>query len=231
MNVLMKKSSQFSGKVIWILATVLVVVVIHHFLVRPWFIDWGSTARLKSLDLPGDRFTATKGHTRAVLIHATPAEIWPWILQMGQERGGMYSYAWLENMIFANIHNVYELRDELQAPRVKGDTIWLADPDRYSGQGFQILAMIIPQRAFVMVGGDDYRRILRGERALGTWAIYLEPESESSTWLIARSSGNYPLFSRSVSYVFFEVPHFIMERKMLQTIGRLAETTNGHRAE
>lgn len=208
----------------WFLGVLAVVMVVHHFILRPWFLDWGAPEEIRTLALPGDQFTTEKGHTRAVLIQAQPEEIWPWIVQLGQDRGGMYSYTWLENLVLADMHNVYELQDHLQQPRLQGDTVWLANRKRYGGQGYQVLAMVLPNRAFVMVGGEDYRRILQGEKALGSWAIYLHPENEHFTWLVARSTGgDFPAANRIFRYFTYEVPHFIMEKKMLKTMKRLAE--------
>jgi hypothetical protein len=211
-------------KLSWFIGVVTVVVVVHHFVLRPWFLDWGAPSEIRSLSLPGDQFTTARGHTRAVLIQAKPQEIWPWIVQLGQDRGGMYSYAWLENLVRADIHNVYELQEDLQQPRSTGDTVWLANRERYGGQGYQVLAMVVPNSAFVMVGGEDYGRILHGEKARGSWAIYLHPENEHFTWLIARSTGgDFPAANRIFRYFTYEVPHFIMEKRMLKTMKRLAE--------
>lgn len=221
---IMRKRTRFLNRVWWILGIVAVLAMVHHFILRPWFLNWGAPENIQSLVLPGDKLTTHKGDTRAVLIKATPEEIWPWIVQLGQDRGGMYSYTWLENLARADMRNVYELKEDLQDPRREGDTIWLANPDHYNGQGFQILAMVIPNEAFVMVGGEDYQRILQGEKALGSWSIYLYPENLHFTWLIARSSGSdFPAGNRVLRYFTYEVPHFIMEKKMLKTMKRLAE--------
>jgi hypothetical protein len=32
----------------------------------------------------------------AVTIKAPVEEVWPWLAQLGQDRGGFYSYEWLE---------------------------------------------------------------------------------------------------------------------------------------
>jgi len=212
------------------LAAVAVLTAVHHFVLRPWFLDWGAPEMIQEASLPGDILVEGSGHTRAVLIEATPQEIWPWIVQTGQDRGGMYSYTWLENAVLADIHNVYEIREDLQVPREEGDTVWLANKKRYDGRGYQILAMYTPEQAFVMVGGEDYKRILQGGKAKGAWSFYLYPERVNSTWLIARSAGGgFPLGERILRYVTFEVPHFIMERKMLKTIKGLAEQHAGSR--
>jgi hypothetical protein len=210
------------------IAVMAVLATIHHFLLRPWFLDWGTPERIQTLSFPGDILVQGNGHTRAVLIEATPQEIWPWIVQIGQDRGGMYSYDWLENLILADIHNVYEIREDLQTPRDEGDTVWLANRERYNGRGYQILAMYKPEQAFVMVGPDDYDRILRGEKARGAWSFYLHPETATSTWLIARSAGDsFSWGDRILRYLTYEVPHFIMESKMLKTVKRLADRRSG----
>ena len=200
------------------------VLIVYHFIIRPWMLDWGAPARIEDRNLSGDYFTGGPRHTRAVLIQASPQEIWPWILQLGQERGGFYSYTWLENIFFADMHNVYVMKSELQQPRITGDTIWLASRNNYSGKGYQIVAQVITHRAFVMVSGEDYARIQSDEKANGSWAIYLYPESDGSTWLIARSSGGPTTVTQQLlRYFTFELPHFIMEQKMLRTIRLLAE--------
>lgn len=220
----MKRNRILQKRIVRFVAVITLLGITHHLLLRPWFLDWGAPDRIRALSLPGDILVQGKGHTRAVSIEASPQEIWPWLVQMGQDRGGMYSYSWLENLIRADIHNVYEIRQTLQEPRKEGDTIWLANPKRYNGRGHQIVAMYKHELAFVMVGGDDYNRIVSGEKARGAWCFYLYPETSSSTWLIARSAGDgFPMGDRVLRYLSYEVPHFIMERKMLRTIRRLAE--------
>ncbi len=203
------------------------VFALYHFAFRPWMLDWGAPQKIQSLELPGDHFTKGQSHTRAVLIRETPEKIWPWIIQLGQERGGFYSYAWLENIFRADMKNVYVLTPALQKPRMSGDTIWLANKKNYNGKGYQILVQVIPNSAFVMVGGEDYQRILSDESAVGSWSIYLYQESQSSTWLIARSSGDEPLGNKILRYFTFELPHFIMEQKMLRKIKSCVENSEG----
>lgn len=213
-------------KLITFAYAVVILWFCHHFIFRPIILDWGAPETLQKRSLPGDIFTQGQQHTRAVLVNASPDRIWPWLMQAGQDRGGFYSYQWLENLFFADMHNVFELRKELQGGRKTGDTIWLANKEHFNGKGYQILAELKPYQSFVMVGGDDYARILKGERATGSWAFYLLPEGNNKTWLIARSSyGDMPAANKVLRYFTYEVPHFIMERKMLITIRQLAEKT------
>jgi hypothetical protein len=210
----------------WAGAAMVVLLLIHHIMIRPWMLDWGAPEKIQHLVLSGDTLVSDETHhTRAVLVKATPDEIWPWLLQLGQERGGFYSYTWLENIFAADMHNVYTQRLELQHSRPVGDTIWMADKNRYGGMGHQLIGQIIPCKSFVMVGDNDYARLRRGEKAMGSWSIYIYPEDDSNTWLIARSSisentSKAELFLR---YFTYEVPHFIMEQKMLRTMRDLSE--------
>ena len=217
------KSKVFYTKLIKRLCILSLVFIVYHFAIRSWMLDWGAPKKIQELNLSGDYLTNKKWHTRAVLIRATPEKIWPWLIQLGQDRGGFYSYAWLENIFFADMRNVYEIQSRFQQPRMPGDTIWLANKRNYNGKGFQIVAEIIPNKSFVMVGGDDFNRIKGGNKAIASWNIYLYAEDPGSTWLIARSSGDETIGKRVLNYFTFEIPHFIMEQKMLRTIKNLAE--------
>ena len=208
-----------------ILSVISILLICYHFMVRPIILDWGANQTLQELPLSGDTFTSGDRHTRAVLINAPPEKIWPWIVQIGQERGGFYSHQWLENLFFADMKNVYRIESKLQQPRSVGDTVWLANRERYHGGGYQVIAEITPARSYVMLGGSDFDRLQKGLKASGSWALYLYPQSDSTTWFIARSSGGDISFGEKVlRYFTFEVPHFIMEIRMLNTIKRLTET-------
>lgn len=218
------KSSQTLSRLLTLVYVLAVLLFFHHFIFRPIILDWGATMELREATFSGDVFTDGYSHTRAVLINATPGEIWPWLIQVGQDRGGFYSYQWLENVFRADMRNVYTIKPEFQVPRQVGDTIWMANKDHYNGGGYQILAEVTPFKSLVMVGGKDYSRIKEGGKAWGSWAFYLYPESTKQTWLVVRSSnGDLNFGNRILRYFFFEVPHFIMERKMLVTMRRLTE--------
>jgi hypothetical protein len=62
--------------------------------------------------------------SRSVRIAAPPERVWPWVAQIGQERGGFYSYTWLENLIGCDIANADRIHEEWQHPRV-GDQVHL----------------------------------------------------------------------------------------------------------
>jgi hypothetical protein len=88
-----KKMAVFSPVVIAIAIVFLVVVY------RPWALNWGATDDEINRSMPGDEIVQnpTFNATRAVTIKAKPEEIWPWIVQYGYKRAGMYCYDWFDN--------------------------------------------------------------------------------------------------------------------------------------
>src|SRR6266581_5299442 len=88
---------------------------------------WGATDDEVNLTLPGDELVshADLTATRAITIHATATQVWPWIAQLGQGRGGFYSYDFLENLVGCDIHSADRIVLEWQDVRI-GDEIRLA---------------------------------------------------------------------------------------------------------
>src|SRR5689334_8185545 len=104
----------------------------YTFFVRPWTRFWGATNEEVQRALPGDDIVQRPRYLmmHAITIQAPPAEIWPWLVQMGQGRGGLYSYDWLENAIGCDIHSTDRIIPEYQHLEL-GDTIRLTPPQRF----------------------------------------------------------------------------------------------------
>lgn len=187
-------------------------------LVRPRLLTWGATPDELQRTWPGDELLANPPYqaTRAITIRATPAEVWPWLMQLGQDRGGFYSYDWLENLLGADIHSADQLIPGL-ADRRMGDAVWLGSADRYGDRVKNVVAMIEHERAMVLVDAQDARTLASGGRARRwTWAFILEPAGQRSTRLIVRSRGR--CFNQLIAPI-----HFLMEHKMLRGIKGRAE--------
>ena len=199
----------------------------YQWALRPWFLVWGATEEEIRGPWPGDEMTpdAICQATRAVTIQASADEIWPWLVQIGQDRGGFYSYTWLENLFGARMRNADRLLPNLQDRKV-GDTVWMTPKERYGGKGCMRIAALEPGRSMVLVSPDDYERVLRsGQAPGGCWTFILRPVGNGATRLILRSRGaeNETLPARLFDRLVFDPAHFIMERKMMLEIKRLAE--------
>lgn len=178
--------------------------------IRPWHLRWGATDEEIEQPLPGDELSPHPKlrATHAITINAPAADVWPWLVQMGQDRGGFYSYTWLENLVGCDMHNADEVVSEWQELKV-GDNVWLhpkAPPTK--------VAAIEPGHAIVLKGWG---------------AFVLKSIDEKTTRLIIRSQGDYepdlknPVLNFLLWRVVFEPAHFVMERKMLLGIKERAE--------
>ena len=45
-------------------------------------------------------------------IEAAPSAVWPWVAQLGADRGGFYSYQWLENLVGCRLRNAETIHPE-----------------------------------------------------------------------------------------------------------------------
>ncbi|MCX6045134.1 MAG: hypothetical protein NT075_08470 [Chloroflexi bacterium] len=78
----------------WLLASlVLVSILFYAGIVRPWFMNWGATPTEQQMALPGDGYIPlnTIVSTQAITIHAPRAQVWAWLVQLGQQHGGFCS--------------------------------------------------------------------------------------------------------------------------------------------
>jgi len=174
--------------------------------VRPWIGRWGATAAEAGKPLPGDdlvpepSFTAT----RAITIAAPPQAVWPWLAQLGQGRGGFYSYAWLENLVGCRMRNADRIHSEWQS-LVPGDEV------RMHPQAPPLVVRSVRPLAVLVLG----------EPGIFSWAFVLQPDDGRHTRLLVRSRGTFGL-PRLLGYLL-EPGHFAMERRMLLGIRERAE--------
>jgi hypothetical protein len=198
----------------------------YHLFARPRHLRWGATDSEISEPLPGDDFKpdAEVQVTHAITIDAPASYVWKWLIQIGQGRGGFYSYSALENMIGLRVRNADHIDSVLQDLRV-GDFVRSAPVNWLGGKYKDLTGWFVvemdPERALV----------LRDEIDRGTWAFILRPVTQESTRLIIRARGSKPdtLPMMAFNYAVFEPAHFIMERKMLLTLKQNAEA--GYAAE
>lgn len=188
--------------------------------VRPWHLRWGATAEEIGGWLPGDELVpdAEINVTHAITIEAPPETVWKWLVQIGQDRGGFYSYDWIENLFGLDIHNTDELREEWQNLQI-GDFIRGAQEGWMGGRfddeaGWYVVGMKPP-----------HYLVLRDEIDHGTWAFVLRQAEGERTRLLVRARGmrGETFLKKLYSYGLLEPAHFLMERKMMLTLKERAE--------
>ena len=179
---------------------------------RSWMRRWGATGVDLARVMPGDADVADPNYdtTLAVTVEAGPAEIWPWLMQMGYQRGGLYSYDWLDRL--------FGYLDRPSADTILAQCQQLAVGDEIPigrGQGFPVTA-IEPYRALVLSGaGDGFAWV---------WQFGLYPVDQARTRLVSRNRVRVP---RTVgSWLFMRVIEpaaFLMTRRMLLGLKHRAE--------
>jgi hypothetical protein len=217
----------FFRSALTVLAVLVVAGLVYHLGLRQWCLTWGTTAAEVHATLPGDNLfpDSTAEATHAITIHATPQQIWPWLMQIGQDRSGYYSYTTLENLFGADMPKVERIVPDWKA-RVPGESVWMATPRRFGGKGRMITTVVEPDRAFAMVSVNDWQALCSGGVVQeGMWTFALEPQKDGQTRLIARLRGGTPptLMGRLAGRLFWEPAHFVMEQKMLRRIRDLSE--------
>lgn len=88
----------------------------YAFFIRPWHLRWGATDEELGKPLPGDELVPHPGieSTRAITVNAPVEQVWSWLAQIGQDRGGFYSYEWLENLAGCRMRNADRVHPEWQ---------------------------------------------------------------------------------------------------------------------
>jgi hypothetical protein len=174
----------------------------YLLVVRPWLRRWGSTADERARTLPGDDLVPDPAidSTWSVSVDAPAEDVWPWLAQIGQDRAGFYSYAWLENLAGCQLRNADRIHPEWQQ-RIVDEIVPL-----HPSAGLR-LAHFEPGRALVLDGWGSF---------------VVEPIDGEHSRIVSRS--RVPKGWPAISYaLLLEIPHFVMQRKMLLRIKELAE--------
>ena len=194
-------------------ATVLAGVVVSYLRVgrRPC-LTWGATPAEAERAMPGDEFLPNPDilATRAVSINTPASAIWPWLMQMGSGKGGVYTYDWIENLFGLRMRSAQEILPQFQDRKV-------GDVEQLGSNGPRLRVEILDvERALV----------LRSEDGDWVWAFGLYPSGESMTRLISRNriaTAHASAFQRGFNTLVMEPGSLIMERKMLLGIKMRAE--------
>jgi hypothetical protein len=191
--------------------------VFYATVLRPRLLDWGATTEERTAALPGDELVP-EPHlvaTRAITVHATADAVWPWLAQMGQGRGGLYSYDALENLVGCEIHSADRIVAEWQQPEV-GDEFRLAPEVALE------LARLDPGRALVVRGAVP----LPGQSAPPfdfSWAFVLDRRADGATRLLVRERYRYTRRWTALLVEPVQPISFVMSEKMLRGVRDRAE--------
>ena len=182
---------------------------------RRWHQRWGATDQEVRGPMPGDDLLATPSFkaTRAITIKTAPERVWPWIVQVGYDRAGFYSYDLFDHGARPSARRILP---EFQDPKL-GD--WVAMYSKVNEATAFKVNTFVPPEWMLWTKPDS------------TWAWKLVPlEGGRATRLVTRLKANYDWSSPSsalLSLVLLEFGDFPMMRRMLRGLKQRAEQAAG----
>ena len=198
------------------LSATAIATAAYILVVRPRQLRWGATDEESKGPLPGDDLieNADITATRVITIRAAAAQVWPWIAQLGQGRGGFYSYDFLENLVGCDIHSADRVVPEWQG-------IGVGDEVRFAPEVGLAVASLELGRSLVLRGGVPIGNIAPPYDS--TWAFVLRDGPDKTTRLLVRERYAYKRPWARLIIEPTEVLSFVMSHKMLRGIKERAE--------
>ncbi|MDO8362698.1 MAG: hypothetical protein Q7V88_07365 [Actinomycetota bacterium] len=186
----------------------------------------GTIADERAARLPGDQLVTHPMMitNHAITIDAPPADVWPWLAQMGWHRGGWYTSAWVDRLFFpANWPSADHLEPQLQQI---GLGSWIPDGPPASRCGFFVRALqpshhlvlhstkhLPPEFADRFTAWIDW-----------SWAFVLHDVPGGHTRFQFRSRLRVGPWWLATLYWAVLIPaDFVMSRQMLRGVKRRAE--------
>jgi hypothetical protein len=190
----------------------------YALVVRPWFLDWGATREETRQELPGDEIEPDVPYvtTRAVTIRAPVRSIWPWLVQMGQDRAGFYTHNWVERLLQSGIPDTHEIRPEWQTLEV-GDLVRTNRDIGGKPMGWPVAA-IEPGRSLVVRSNSMPR---------GTYSFVLTAIDPETSRLVVRDRARWRRREWPFAAVVYEPLHAYMETGLLRGVRARAEAARG----
>ncbi|MCC6495578.1 MAG: SRPBCC family protein [Propionibacteriaceae bacterium] len=189
-----------------------------------WMSGWGASEDEIDAGYPGDELIdGPAGQTTMAVTIAAPAErIWAWLVQIGQDRGGMYSYDRLEQAIGLDIRSAERINPDWQHLE-PGDRVRLVPPGwgpLPDGYAFKV-SMVDPPNTLVLRQGPPE------DPWDGVWTFAIRPIGPGLCRLISRTRthrdpGPAAAVLRAVTTLGAPIT-WLMTRKMLLTLKERAE--------
>jgi hypothetical protein len=183
--------------------------------------NWGASPDEINSELPGDDLVPepADGTTLAVGIAAPADRVWRWLVQIGQDRGGMYSYDWLENLIGLRIHSAVQVQDEWQH-LAAGDRVVVV-PEGYrpmpAGYAFRVARAAPPTSLVLRQAPPDHPWN-------GVWSFHVVPVGDDRCRLLSRArTETQAATGLRIATRAMEPVTLVMTRRMLRGIKDRAE--------
>jgi hypothetical protein len=74
-------------------------IIVYGVFLRPVITTWGASDSEVHMPLVGDDIAPFISSTRVIVINAPASEVWKWLIQLGADRGGFFSYTFIEKAL------------------------------------------------------------------------------------------------------------------------------------
>lgn len=174
---------------------------------RPMQLRWGATPEEVARLMPGDDLQPQPilNATRAVTIEARPAEIWPWLTQIGYRRAGWYGYDWVDNDGIASADRIL--------PELQGLTVGDAIP---IWRGISFPVRLLEANRSLVFASDD------GKNSMALELIPAGPERTRLLWRVRLAPYDWKS-GLLLTQVLTDMADFIAVRQNLLGIKARAE--------
>jgi hypothetical protein len=188
----------------------------YALVIRPRILNAGSTLQERTRPLPGDELEPDAAYvtTRAATIGAPAAAVWPWLVQMGQDRAGFYTHNWVERLLQSGIPDTREIRPEWQHLEV-GDLMRTNRDIGGKPVGWPV-ASVDPGCSLVVTSN---------RMPAGTYAFVVDPIDQRTSRLIVRDRARWKLAEWPFTAFVYEPLHGYMESGLISGIRRRAEAS------
>lgn len=188
-------------------------VAIGVVFIKPYIFTWGANDKEISMSMPGDHLAPFISSTRSISIEAPISDVWDWVIQLGADRGGFYSYWFIEKPLGYKYRETDRIEAKFKDMEVGRVIKASLDPSMsFIEYNFPVVA-VDPGKSFV----------------LKNWGCFLLNEVDSTrTRLIVRTHGqSLKGWTDYLDYFFMMPLHYLMERRMLIGIKLRSEVGPG----
>jgi hypothetical protein len=198
----------------------------YALVVRPRLLRSGATDEEVRRRYPGANLIpgGERSATMAVTIDAPTSKVWPWLVQMGVDRAGWYSWDRLDNFGRRSAERIHREWQQISV----GDR-FVAKPD---GSEWWEVAALEPERFLCLrmsldLRGRPFDPVGTRPRSYtdSTWGFLLEDLPSARTRLVV--SGYWFLRPRwlqpILSVLFLEPSHWIIQTRQFANLKRRAE--------
>lgn len=188
-----------------VLAVLAGIIIVYSWVIRPWQLTWGATSEEVTSTMPGDEYLISTNFnaTRAVTITAKAEEIWPWLIQIGDKRGGWYSYDIFNNHGLPSAKKIISKYQHIAVGDKVSRGLWIKD---------------FRKNKWILLEGNN-------EHGKTTWLMMLKPIDGNSTRYITRLRVQWHenTLSQRLTRLVYDMSQIIMVRKSMLEIKKRAE--------